>query len=154
MDISGTLPARRVFQLRVIGVGGAGCNAVIQLAAQPLEGVDFVLINTDAAALARTSLERRFIIGGRSMRGLGAGGDPERGRLAAEEDLPLLRQLCDGADVVFVIAGMGGGTGTGAAPVLARIARDSGALAIGIVVMPFDCEDVRDSIGPPRAWPA
>lgn len=140
MDISGTVPSRRVFQLRVIGVGGAGCNAVSQLATQPLEGVDFVLINTDAAALARTSLERRFVIGERSMRGLGAGGDPERGRLAAEEDLPLLRQLCEGADVVFVIAGMGGGTGTGAAPVLARVAREAGALAIGIVVLPFDCE--------------
>ena len=140
MDISGTMPNRRLFQLRVIGVGGAGCNAVSQLAAEPMEGVDFVLVNTDAAALGRASLERRFVIGERSMRGLGAGGDPERGRLAAEEDLPLLRQLCEGADVVFVIAGMGGGTGTGAAPVLARVAREAGALAIGIVVLPFDCE--------------
>ena len=128
MDISGTMPVRRVFQLRVIGVGGACCNAVTQLATQALEGVDFVLINTDAAALARTNLERRFVIGEGSMHGRGAGGDPERGRSAAEEDLPLLRQLCEGADVVFVIAGMGGGTGTGAAPVLARVARELGAI--------------------------
>lgn len=140
MDILGVVPASRSFNLRVIGVGGAGCNAVGQLAKQPMAGVELILVNTDAAALARSSLDRRFVIGEGSMRGLGAGGDPERGRLAAEEDLALIRRICEGAEVVFVVAGMGGGTGTGAAPVIARVAKESGALVIGIVMMPFDCE--------------
>ena len=133
-------PAGRPFRLRVIGVGGAGCNVVSQLAEQPLDGVEFALLNTDAAALAPLSGGRRFVLGERSMRGLGAGGDPERGRAAAEEDAGGIRELCQNADVVFVVAGMGGGTGTGASPVAARVAREAGALVIGIVVTPFDCE--------------
>jgi len=104
--------------------------------------MQFALLNTDAAALERTPGPRRILIGARSMRGLGAGGDPERGRVAAEEDAAVIRTLCDGADVVFVIAGMGGGTGTGAAPVVARIAREAGALVLGIVVLPFECEGI------------
>lgn len=130
----------RSFSLRVLGVGGAGCNAVTQLAEQPLAGVEFALLNTDAAALQRVAQGQRVLIGERTMRGLGAGGDPERGRAAAEEDAGVIRQLCEGADVVFVVAGMGGGTGTGAAPIVARVAQEVGALVVGIVVLPFECE--------------
>jgi cell division protein FtsZ len=130
----------RAFSMRVLGVGGAGCNAVAHLASQPLEGVQFAVLNTDAAALEHCTGPHRLLIGGRTMRGLGAGGDPERGRVAAEEDAGIIRQLCEGADLVFVVAGLGGGTGTGAAPVVARIAREAGALVLGIVVLPFDCE--------------
>ncbi len=130
----------RSFSLRVLGVGGAGCNAVTQLAEQPLAGVEFALLNTDAAALQRVAQGQRVLIGERTMRGLGAGGDPERGRAAAEEDAGVIRQLCEGADVVFVVAGMGGGTGTGAAPIVARVAQEVGALVVGIVVRPFECE--------------
>ncbi|MBI1842279.1 MAG: cell division protein FtsZ [Verrucomicrobia bacterium] len=130
----------RTLSLRVLGVGGAGCNAVSQLAAEALSGVEFALLNTDAAALMRQTNCRRFVLGERSVRGLGAGGEPERGRAAAEEDAGMLRELCQGSDLVFVVAGMGGGTGTGAAPVVARVAREAGALVIGVVVTPFDSE--------------
>lgn len=130
----------RTLSLRVLGVGGAGCNAVAQLATQSLSGVEFAILNTDAAALMRQTNCRRFVLGERSVRGLGAGGEPERGRAAAEEDAGMLRELCQGSDLVFVVAGMGGGTGTGAAPVLARVAHEAGALVIGVVVTPFDSE--------------
>ena len=140
MESNGMNRPHRAFVLRVLGVGGAGCNAVTQLAEQPLDGVEFSLLNTDAAALQRVAQGRRVLIGERTMRGLGAGGDPERGRAAAEEDAGVIRQICEGADVVFVVAGMGGGTGTGAAPVVARVAQEVGALVVGIVVLPFECE--------------
>lgn len=136
----GCRPVGRPFHFRVIGVGGGGCNVVAHLAEQPLDGVEFALMNTDSAAISQLSGGRRFVLGERSMRGLGAGGDPERGRAAAEEDAGAIRELCQKADVVFVVAGMGGGTGTGAAPVVARVAREVGALVVGIVVTPFDCE--------------
>lgn len=138
------LPApRRSFAIRVLGVGGAGCNAVFQLASQSMPGVECVVMNTDLAALQRMGAVRAVLLGERSMHGLGAGGEPERGRAAAEEDAGTLRKLCEGIDLVFVVAGMGGGTGTGAAPVVARIAREAGALVIGIVVTPFDCEGIQ-----------
>ncbi len=140
MESNGMNRPHRSFSLRVLGVGGAGCNAVTQLAEQPLAGVEFALLNTDAAALQRVAQGQRVLIGERTMRGLGAGGDPERGRAAAEEDAGVIRQICEGADVVFVVAGMGGGTGTGAAPIVARVAQEVGALVVGIVVLPFECE--------------
>lgn len=131
------------FEIRVIGIGGAGCNAVGHLARTPLENVGYAVLNTDAAALSRIDVENKTILGFKSMRGLGAGGDPERGRLAAEEDREKVRSLCDGADVIFVVAGLGGGTGTGAGPILCRIAKEAGALVLGMVVLPFDCEGTR-----------
>lgn len=133
----------KTYSIKVIGVGGAGCNAVTHLAREPLGGVSFVVMNTDAPALAQSPVECKVVLGAKTTRGLGAGGDPERGRMAAEEDLEQLRALCEGADIVFVIAGMGGGTGTGAGPVVARVAKETGALVLSVVVLPFECEGVR-----------
>jgi len=131
------------FAIKVIGVGGAGGNAVNHLARQSLDGVEFAVMNTDAAALQQSQVETQLILGSKSFRGLGAGGDPERGQQSAEEDLDRITSLCAGADIVFVVAGMGGGTGTGASPVVARAAKDQGALVLSIVVTPFDCEGTR-----------
>ncbi len=133
----------RNFQIRVLGVGGAGGNAVSHLARAGLDGVQFAALNTDAAALSRTPVSRKINLGAKSTRGLGAGGDPLLGRAAAEEDAGEIRSICEGANVVFVVAGLGGGTGTGGAPVVARIAKECGALVLAIVVLPFDCEGGR-----------
>jgi len=135
--------SRKPCAIRVLGVGGAGCNAVDHLARESFAGVTLALINTDAPALAGLSVPTKLNLGARTMRGLGAGGDPERGRAAAEEDLARIRALCEGAEVVFVIAGLGGGTGTGASPVIARVAKEAGALVLAIVLLPFDCEGSR-----------
>src|SRR5437016_5266357 len=124
--------------IKVLGVGGAGCNAVSHLASEPLAGLSFAVMNTDAAALAQSSVESKLVLGAKSARGLGAGGDPERGRAAAQEDLAQIRALCEGADMVFVVAGLGGGTGTGAGPVVAQAAKEAGALVLGVVMLPFD----------------
>lgn len=131
------------FRIKVIGVGGAGCNAVTHISRSPFEGVEFIALNTDAAALSQSTIENKIVLGQKLTRGMGAGGDPERGRGAAEEDAARLKALCEGSDVVFVIAGMGGGTGTGASPVIARIAKDCGALVLGMLVLPFDWEGGR-----------
>jgi cell division protein FtsZ len=133
----------RKFTIKVLGVGGAGCNAARHFARLNLRDVPCALLNTDAAALAQATSETKVLLGFKSMRGLGAGGDPERGRLAAEEDRDQIRALCEGADLIFLIAGLGGGTGTGAGPVIARIAKESGALVLGMVILPFDCEGSR-----------
>lgn len=134
----------RKFTIKVVGVGGAGCNAARHFARLNLPEVPCALLNTDAAALAQAaSGESKVLLGFKSMRGLGAGGDPERGRLAAEEDREQIRALCEGVDLIFIIAGLGGGTGTGAGPVIARIARESGALVLGMVILPFECEGAR-----------
>jgi cell division protein FtsZ len=133
----------RPLTIRVLGIGGAGCNAVGHLAGVGLEGVSFVALNTDAAALSRSPVAQRFNLGTKSTRGLGAGGDPVRGRMAAEEDAAELKRICEQADVVFLVAGLGGGTGTGAGPVVARIAKECGALVMGIVILPFECEGGR-----------
>jgi cell division protein FtsZ len=135
--------ALKKFQIKVIGIGGAGGNAVAHLARASLSDVRYAVLNTDAAALSRMSVENRVVLGSKSMRGLGAGGDPERGRLAAEEDHETVRALCEGTDLVFLVAGLGGGTGTGAGPIVARIAKECGALVLGMVVLPFDCEGPR-----------
>src|SRR6059036_3250561 len=115
--------SRTEFRIKILGVGGAGCNAVTRLAREQLAGVSFAVINTDAAALAQLSVEPRLVLGAKTTRGLGTGGDAEAGHAAAEHDSAAIRALCDGADIVFLIAGIGGGTGTGAGPVIASIAR-------------------------------
>ena len=129
--------------LKVFGVGGAGGNAVDYMARQDFPGISFMAINTDSQALGQLALSERMILGRTRTRGLGAGGDPDMGRAAAQDDEPKLRELCAGADIICIVAGMGGGTGTGAAPLLARIARESGALTLGIVTLPFDYEGMR-----------
>jgi cell division protein FtsZ len=136
-------PTKKGFRIKVFGVGGAGCNAVNHIARAPFEGVEFVALNTDAAALGQLSVENKLIIGEKLTRGMGAGGDPERGRAAAEEDASKLKTLCEGVDVVFIAAGMGGGTGTGASPVIARLAKECGALVLGMLVLPFEWEGGR-----------
>ncbi len=129
-------PAR----IKVIGLGGAGCNAVTRMVRAEIRGVDFIGMNTDAQALALTEAPTRVQLGERLTRGLGAGGDHVRGQKAAEESRDDLRELISGADMVFITAGMGGGTGTGAAPVVAEIAKQSGALTIAVVTKPFTFE--------------
>jgi len=134
---------KKQLTLRILGLGGAGCNALAQVAAAGLEGVEMVAINTDAAALERCPVSRKIVLGAGLTRGLGAGGDPERGRAAAEEDREQLSGLCAGADLVILLAGLGGGTGTGASPVVAELARKAGALVLGMVVLPFEWEGAR-----------
>lgn len=124
-------------RIKVIGVGGSGGNAVNTMINFGLEGVEFIVINTDAQALNVNAAPTKLNIGGSVTRGLGAGADPERGRKAALEDANRIKELIGGADMVFVTAGMGGGTGTGAAPVVAQIAREEGALTVGVVTKPF-----------------
>ena len=140
---SGGAPSKKGFCIRVLGVGGAGCNAVTHIARTPFEGVEFIALNTDASALAQSTVQNKIVLGEKLTRGMGAGGDPERGRAAAEEDAAKIKAICEGADVVFIAAGMGGGTGTGASPVIARIAKECGALVLGMLVLPFDWEGGR-----------
>src|SRR3954464_6923880 len=128
----------RSFRIKVFGVGGAGCNAVNHVARTSFKGVEFFALNTDAAALGQLSVPNKIVLGEKLTRGMGAGGDPERGRAAAEEDKENLKSLCTGVDIVFIAAGMGGGTGTGASPVLARIAKECGALVLGMTILPFE----------------
>ncbi len=123
--------------LKVVGVGGAGGNAVDNMIEHGLQGVEFVAINTDVQALSRCMAPVKVHIGSTITRGLGAGAHPEVGRRAAEEDEEKIREALAGADMVFVTAGMGGGTGTGAAPIVARIAREMGALTVAVVTKPF-----------------
>ncbi len=126
--------------IKVIGVGGGGTNAVNRMIAEGLRGVDFLAINTDAQALVHSHAPQKIRIGEKLTRGLGAGGDPITGEKAAEESAEDLYDALVGSDMVFITAGMGGGTGTGAAPVVARIAKEAGALAIGVVTKPFTFE--------------
>ena len=130
-------------RITVIGVGGAGGNAVNNMISASLEGVEFIVGNTDAQALGQSLADRRVQLGITITQGLGAGARPEVGRQAAEEALPEILQLLDGANMVFVTAGMGGGTGTGAAPVIAAAAREQGILTIGVVTKPFHFEGRR-----------
>ena len=124
-------------QIKVIGVGGGGSNAVNRMIDAGLRGVDFIAVNTDAQALLSSNAPQRIRIGDKLTRGLGAGGNPEVGQKAAEESADDLAEILKGSDMVFVTCGMGGGTGTGAAPVIADIARELGALTIGVVTKPF-----------------
>ena len=130
-------------RITVVGVGGAGGNAVNNMISAALEGVEFIVANTDSQALSQSLADRRVQLGITITQGLGAGARPEVGRQAAEEALPEILQLLDGANMVFVTAGMGGGTGTGAAPVIAAAAREQGILTIGVVTKPFHFEGRR-----------
>jgi cell division protein FtsZ len=129
--------------IRVIGVGGAGGRIVDFLSTAGFGNLTFIAVDTDAQELAAIQVLHRMQLGARQTRGLGTGGDPELGSAAAEKDLDALRQHCAGADMVFLVAGLGGGTGTGVAPVLARLAKEAGALVLAFAVRPFDCEGPR-----------
>ncbi|BAU27498.1 cell division protein FtsZ [Aneurinibacillus soli] len=127
-------------QIKVIGVGGGGSNAVNRMIEGGIQGVEFISVNTDYQALNLSKAQHKLQIGGKLTRGLGAGANPEVGKKAAEESREQLEQALRGADLVFVTAGMGGGTGTGAAPVIAEIAKEIGALTVGVVTRPFTFE--------------
>ena len=126
--------------IRVFGVGGGGNNAVNRMISSNIRGVNFIAVNTDRQALARSGASKKICIGEQTTKGNGAGADPEKGAMAAEESTEELRSAMEGADMIFVAAGMGGGTGTGAAPVVAKIAREMGILVVGIVTKPFKFE--------------
>jgi len=130
-------------RIKVIGVGGGGSNAVNRMMDEGIQGVEFISVNTDAQALMLSKASVRVRLGDKLTRGLGAGGDPEVGRKAAEETADELYNVLKGSDMVFVTAGMGGGTGTGAAPIVSQIAKESGALTIGVVTRPFTFEGMR-----------
>ncbi|MGC8855786.1 MAG: cell division protein FtsZ [Anaerolineae bacterium] len=136
-------PTEAFARIKVIGVGGGGQNAVNRMIEEGIEGVEFIVANTDAQALALSKAPIRVRLGDKLTRGLGAGGDPEVGRKAAEESAEELYNVLKGADMVFVTAGMGGGTGTGAAPIVAQVAKEVGALTIGVVTRPFTFEGGR-----------
>ena len=130
-------------KIKVVGVGGSGCNAVNTMIRMGLSGVEFITANTDRQALDASLAGTKIAIGQDLTKGLGAGANPEIGRKAALEDYAKISEILDGADMVFVTAGMGGGTGTGAAPVIAQIAREMGILTVGVVTKPFHFEGQR-----------
>lgn len=130
-------------KIKVIGVGGGGSNAVNQMIRLGLEGVEFIAVNTDAQALLNSMAPKKMAIGGKLTRGLGAGARPEIGEKAAQENREEIHKALEGSDMVFITAGMGGGTGTGAAPVIAACAREVGALTVGVVTRPFKFEGPR-----------
>jgi cell division protein FtsZ len=132
-------------RIKVIGVGGAGQNAVNRMIAEGLAGIEFISVNTDAQALLLSNASTRVRIGEKITRGLGAGGNPDVGRKSAEESAEELYEVIKGADMVFITGGMGGGTGTGAMPIVAQISKEVGALAIGVVTRPFSFEGSRRS---------
>ncbi|MEG1583692.1 MAG: cell division protein FtsZ [Anaerovorax sp.] len=127
-------------QIKVIGIGGGGCNAVNRMIDAGLKGISFMAVNTDKQALSASRAETKFQIGEKLTRGLGAGGNPEIGQKSAEENLEDMVKFIQGSDMVFVTAGMGGGTGTGAAPIIAKAAKDLGILTVGVVTKPFTFE--------------
>lgn len=136
-------PGENFAQIKVVGVGGGGGNAVNRMINEGLGGVEFISINTDNQALMLAKAKTRVRIGDKLTRGLGAGGNPEIGRKAAEESADELYEVLRGADMIFIACGMGGGTGTGASPVVAQIAKELGALTIGVVTRPFSFEGTR-----------
>src|SRR6478672_5505788 len=136
-DVEGLPP------IKVVGVGGGGCNAVNRMIQEHIFGVQFIAVNTDAQNLVHSEAPTKIRIGDKLTRGLGVGGDPTVGLRAAEESREELRESIRGADMVFVTAGMGGGTGSGGAPVLAEVAKQEGALTIGVVTKPFSFEGSR-----------
>lgn len=129
--------------IKVIGVGGGGCNAIDRMIDEGLQGVEFVAINTDAQALMLSKATTRVRIGEKLTRGLGSGGNPDTGKKAAEESSEELYDVLRGADMVFITSGMGGGTGTGACPIVSQISKEAGALTIGVVTKPFSFEGTR-----------
>jgi len=130
-------------QIKVLGIGGGGSNAVNRMIERGIQGVEFVAINTDAQSLMLSNAPQRLRIGDKLTKGLGSGGDPGIGKKAGEESVEELKAVLKGADMVFVTCGMGGGTGSGAAPVIAKTARDGGALTVGVVTKPFTFEGAR-----------
>jgi cell division protein FtsZ len=134
---------KKSFTVKVFGIGGAGVNVMELMLKSAPPGVGFVAVNTDAQSLAASSASEKVCLETQLLRGLGTGGDPDRGRALAEEQVPKLKSLCAGADVVFILAGLGGGAGTGISPVLARAAKEAGALVLGFVTTPFACEGAR-----------
>ena len=130
-------------RIKVVGVGGGGCNAVDRMIDEGLQGVEFVAVNTDAQALLQSKANTRVRVGEKLTRGLGSGGDPEVGQKATEESAEELYSVLKGSDMVFITAGMGGGTGTGGASIVAQIAKEVGALTIGVVTRPFTFEGSR-----------
>lgn len=135
--------SKTTVSVKIFGVGTAGINILEQVAKAALPGVALAAVNTDSKALAGSSVSEKIFLETKPVRGAGASGDPRRGRAAAEQHLPKLTQACEGMDVVFVVTGLGGGAGTGISPVLAQAARESGALVLAFVAMPFDCEGNR-----------
>src|SRR5574338_461665 len=130
-------------RIKVVGVGGGGCNAVNRMIEEGLQGIEFIAVNTDGQALLQSKAQTRVRIGDKVTRGLGAGGNPEVGKKSAEESQEELYEVLRGSDMVFIAAGLGGGTGTGAAPIVAQIAKEVGALTIGVVTKPFTFEGSR-----------
>jgi cell division protein FtsZ len=145
VTMAGT-PHNYLAVIKVVGVGGGGVNAVNRMIDAGLKGVEFIAVNTDAQALLMSDAELKLDIGRELTRGLGAGSDPEVGRQASEEHRQEIEEAIEGADMVFVTAGKGGGTGTGAAPVIAEVAKSLGALTIGVVTRPFSFEGRRRSV--------
>ena len=135
-SISSPIPAK----IKAIGIGGGGCNAINRMVLQGVTGVDFIAMNTDAQALSLSEAPTRIQLGEKLTRGLGVGGHHEMGKKAAEESRQIIEELVEGADMVFINAGMGGGTGTGGIPIVAEIAKSTGALTIGVVTKPFTFE--------------
>src|SRR6186997_2708419 len=140
--------------IRVIGIGGGGSNAVNRMIRAELMGVEFISVNTDAQALLQSDAPHKIRIGDKITRGLGAGGDPNIGQRCAEEDKEKIAEALKDSDMVFITAGMGGGTGSGAAPVIAEVARDLGALTIGVVTKPFSFEGAKRRLNAERATEA
>ena len=132
-------------RIKVVGVGGGGCNAVNRMIDSGVKGVNFMAINTDKQALGRCKAETKLQIGEKLTKGLGAGGNPDVGQKSAEENLEDITKFIGESDMVFVTAGMGGGTGTGAAPIIAKVAKDAGALTVGVVTKPFSFEGKKRS---------
>jgi cell division protein FtsZ len=130
-------------RIKVIGVGGGGCNAVNRMIDEGMQGIEFITVNTDAQALVLSKAQTKVRVGDKTTRGLGAGGNPEIGKKAAEESSEELYEALKGSDMVFVTSGLGGGTGTGAAPIVAQIAKEVGALTIGVVTRPFTFEGAK-----------
>ena len=149
MSIKLAVPEKNMVQLKprisVIGVGGGGGNAVNNMITKKLEGVDFIVANTDAQALENSKTQRRIQLGLETTKGLGAGARPEIGKMAAEEALDDIKRELEGANMVFITAGMGGGTGSGAAPVVAKVAKEQGILTVGVVTKPFQFEGKKRS---------
>lgn len=135
--------AKSSVSVKIFGVGTAGINILEQLSQAGLQGVALAAVNTDAKSVAASSATEKISLETKSSRGVGASGDPKLSRAAAEENLPTLKQACEGVDMIFLVAGLGGGAGTGITPVLAQAARESGALVLAFVAMPFDCEGNR-----------
>jgi cell division protein FtsZ len=141
-DVLAGAPAKPL-SLKIFGVGSAGLKLLNRITRAPLPGTAFAAVDTAAEAMADSVAPEKLVLESKLLRGLGTGGDPERGRAAAEEHLSELKAACDGMNLVFIVTGLGGGTGTGVSPVLARVAKETGALVLALVTLPFDCEGNR-----------